>query len=101
MRRRVGILSYSLFQRGDASHVAATYFSAYRGLVISEIGIGEPAFSVPNPKPAYPAAPEDYSPFLGHIPDAEFARILGELPPAESISYIPIDIDNSEDETGS
>ena len=77
MRRRVGILSYSLFHRGNASHVAATCFSAYRGLVASETGIGEPAFSVPNPKPAYTVAPEDYSPFLGHIPDEEFARLYG------------------------
>lgn len=100
MRHRVGILSYYLFQRSDASHVAATYFSAYRGLVVSETGIGEPAFAIPNPKPAYPVAPEDYSPFLGHIPDEEFARILGELPPAESISCIPFDFDNSEDGIG-
>lgn len=101
MRRRVGILSYYLFQRSDASHVAATYFSAYRGLVVSETGIGEPAFAIPNPKPAYPVVPEDYSPFLGHIPDEEFARILGEPPPAENISYIPFDVDNAEGGTGS
>lgn len=101
MRRRVGILSYYLFQRGDASHVAATYFSAYRGLVVSETGIGEPAFAIPNPQPAYPVAPEDYSPFLGHIPDEEFARILGEPTLAESISDIPFDVDNSEDGTES
>jgi hypothetical protein len=81
--------------------VVATYFTAYRGLVISETGIGEPAFSVPNPKPAYAVAHKDYSPFLGHIPDEEFARILGEPPPAKSISYIPFDFDNSENETGS
>jgi hypothetical protein len=100
MRRRIGILSYYLFQRGDASHVAATYFSAYRGVIVSEVGIGEPAFAIPNPKPAHPVAPEDYSPFLGHIPDEEFARILGEPPPAKSISCIPFDFDNSEDGAG-
>lgn len=97
MRRRVGLLSYYLFQQSDASHVSATYFSAFRGLVVSEAGIGEPAFAVPNPKPAYPVAPEDYSPFLAHIPDAEFARLLGEPPPSDSISYIPFDVDNSGD----
>jgi hypothetical protein len=80
LRRRVGILSYYLFQRDDASHVAATYFSAYRGLVVSDNGVGEPAFVVPNPRPAYPVAPQDYAPFLEHIPDAEFARLLGEPP---------------------
>lgn len=101
LRRRVGLLSNYLFHQDHASHVAATYFTAYRGLVVSETGIGEPAFSVPNPKPAYPVAPEDYSPFLGHIPDGEFARLLGEPPPAESISYIPFDVDNYENETGS
>jgi hypothetical protein len=100
MRRRIGILSYYLFQRVDASHVAATCFSAYRGLVVSDIGIGEPAFDIPNPNPAYPVVAEDYSPFVGHIPDVEFARILGEPLPAESISYIPFDDDNSEDGTG-
>ena len=101
MRRRVGILSYHLFQRGDASHVAATFFSSYRGLVVSEKGIGEPAFAIPNSNPAYPIVPEDYAPFIGHIPDGEFARILGEPPPTESISYIPFDVHNSENGTGS
>lgn len=91
MRRRVGILSYYLFQRSDCSHVAATYFSAYRGLVVSDKGIGEPAFVVPNPRPSYPIAPQDYSPFLDHMSDAEFAEMLGQPPPVDSISYIPFD----------
>lgn len=91
MRRRCGILSYSLFQRVNASHVAATYFSAYRGLVVSDKGIAEPAFVVPNPRPSYPVAPQDYLPFLDHLPDAEFAQLLGQPPPVDSISYIPFD----------
>jgi hypothetical protein len=89
--RRIGVLSYALFRRSEPSHVVATYFSAYRGLVASEAGIGEPAVAFPNPRPLFPVAPEDYSPFLEHIPDAEFARLLGEPPPAESSSYIPFD----------
>lgn len=101
LRRRLALLSNYLFHRGGASHVAATCFSIYRGLVVSETGIVEPGFAIPNLKPAYPVAPVDYSPFLGQITDGEFARLLGEPPPAESISYIPFDIDNSEDETGS
>lgn len=91
--RRLGILSYALFRRDDASHVAATYFGAYRGLVVSERGIFEPAFAIPNPQSAYPVAPEDYLPFLGHISDEEFARLLEEPPPAERISYIPFGVD--------
>ena len=91
--RQLGILSYALFRRVSASHVSATYFSAYRGLAVSERGIFEPALAFPNPQPAYAVAPEDYLPFLGHIPDAEFARLLGELPPAESISYDPFGVD--------
>jgi hypothetical protein len=89
--RRIGVLSYALFRRSEPSHVVATYFSAYRGLVASEAGIGEPAVAFPNPRPLYAVAPEDYSPFLEHIPDAEFARLLGEPPPAESSSYIPFE----------
>jgi len=91
LRRRVGILSYSLFQRGEPSHVAAAYFSAYRGLVVSEKGMGEPAFACPNPRCAYPTPRENYLPFLDHIPDADFAQQLGQPPPLDSISYIPFD----------
>jgi len=91
MRRRCGILSYSLFRRAYATHVAATCFTAYRGLVVSDQGLAEPAFVVPNPEPSYPVAPQDYLPFLDHIPDAEFAQLLGQPPPVDSISYIPFD----------
>ena len=91
MRRRCGILSYSLFRRVYATHVAATCFTAYRGLVVSDQGLAEPAFVVPNPEPSYPVAPQDYLPFLDHIPDAEFAQLLGQPPPVDSISYIPFD----------
>ena len=90
LRRRVGILSYGLFLQKGASHVIATCFSAYKGLVANNAGIGEPGFAVPNPKPAFSVVSADYSPFLGFIPDAEFAGFLGKLPPSESISNISI-----------
>lgn len=90
MRRRVGILSYYLFQRKEASHVTAIRFSAFKGLVASNSGIGEPSFAIPNPKPAFSVIFADYSPFLNFISDKEFARLLGKSPPTESISNMSI-----------
>lgn len=90
LRRRVGIISYYLFLEKDASHVMATCFSAYKGLVTSDVGIGKPGFAVPNPKPAFQVVSADYSPFLSFILDADFARVLGKPPPPESISNISI-----------
>jgi hypothetical protein len=91
LRRRAGLLSYHLFMKTGASHVVATYFSAYGGLVATESGIGIPAFGGPNPKPRFRVQPSDYAPFLGHIPDEEFARLVGAPVPSESISFIPIE----------
>lgn len=91
LRRRAGLLSYYLFLKDRASHVTATCFSIYGGIAASERGIGVPSFAVPNPEPRFRARPSDYGPFLGHIPDDDFARLLGGPAPAESISRIPFD----------
>jgi hypothetical protein len=85
LRRRAGILSYYLFHSCRAAHVSATFFCCYGGLTASPRGIGAPAFGIPNPKPTIKLTPEDYSPFLGHVPDAEFAALLGEPPPTEDL----------------
>lgn len=91
VRRRAGLMSYYLFLKDGASHVNATYFSTYAGFVAGPDGVGVPAFAVPNPRPRFRVHPHDYSPFLGHIPDQEFARIVGVPIPAESISNVPVD----------
>lgn len=92
LRRRVGLLSNLLFHRPDTSHLAATYFCAYLGLVESRSAliIGEPAFAIQNPMSKTPLVAADYAPFLGHIPDMEFAQLLGEPLPTESITNIPL-----------
>jgi len=58
---------------------------------VASTGIGIPAFGGPNPKPRFRVQPSDYAPFLGHIPDEEFARLVGAPVPSESISFIPIE----------
>ncbi len=73
LRRRAGILSYALFSKDDASHVTATYFCAYHGMVVGQTGIGVPAFAVRNPQARFKLRASDYAPFLAHIPDDEFA----------------------------
>jgi hypothetical protein len=88
LRRRVGLLSYYLFLQEGASHVISIRFTAYKSLVANDAGIGEPGFAVPNPKPCFQIISADYSPLIGSIPDVEFARLLGKLPPTESISHI-------------
>ena len=88
-RRRAGILSYALFGHYGASHVAATYFCVYGGLSATKLGIGAPAFALPNPQSNFELDAQTTRTFLGHIPDAEFAELLGVPLPAESISYIP------------
>jgi len=81
LRRRAGLLSYHLFLKTGASHVVATYFSAYGGLVVAPNGIGVPAFGVPNPQSRFPVRPSDYSPFMERIPDEEFACLVGAPDP--------------------
>ncbi len=46
VRRRAGLLSFGIFRKDDASHVIATCFSAYGGLVVGPVGAGIPAFEV-------------------------------------------------------
>lgn len=99
LRRRAGLLSYYLFLKDRASHVAATCFSIYGGIAASEHGIGVPSFAVPNPEPRFSVRPSDYGPFLGHIPDDDFARLVGGPVPAESISWIPVDLDSTNVDT--
>lgn len=88
--RRTGLLSYHLFHRCAADHVLATHFAPYRGLTATSGNIGVPAIGTPNPKTRFAVNPSDFPPFLISMPDAEFARLLGELPPAENLSNIPI-----------
>jgi hypothetical protein len=88
LRRRAGILSCALFGHYGASHVAATFFCVYGGLSATKVGIGAPAFALPNPQPKFELDAEAQT-FLGHIPDAEFAELLGAPLPAEGISQIP------------
>ena len=91
IHRRAGILSYHLFHKCRAAHVAATYFCIYGGLVASAQGIGVPAFAIPNPNP-YPSIDRrDYTPFFDHIPDAEFAALLGTPPQTKNLSLIELD----------
>ncbi len=84
--RRIGLLSHHLFRECPADHVAATYFGIYGGLTASEGGIGVPAIAIPNPTCRFHLVPSRYSPFLSHIPDAEFAQLLGASLPAPNSS---------------
>ncbi|MGH8634237.1 MAG: hypothetical protein ACRET7_08900 [Burkholderiales bacterium] len=89
LRRRAGILSYYLFHEYKAAHVAAAYFCVYGGLTASPGGLGTPAFAVPNPE--FNFKQNENLPFLTSLPDEDFARLVDAPPPAESISFIPID----------
>ena len=91
IRRRAGILSYSLFKNDAYQHIAATYFSIYGGLAKSDGIFSTPAFGIPNPKSKFNINPHDYPVFLAHIPDEVFAEIVGAEMPKHSISNIPIE----------
>jgi hypothetical protein len=91
LRRRTGLLSYYLFHECAADHVLATYFAPYRCLTATSTNVGVPAIGTPNPKTRFIVNPSDFPPFLISIPDAEFAKLLGELPPTENLSHIPIE----------
>ncbi len=95
IRRRAALLSYYLFLKRRESHVSATCFSAYGGVVASAQGVGVPSFGVPNPEPLFTARPSDYAPFLGHVPDEDYIRLIGAPPTAESISRISLTEDES------
>jgi hypothetical protein len=90
LRRRAGILSYALFCQYGASHVNATYFCGFAAAVIRDGHLGIPAFVIPNPAPKFAANPNDFSPFLLHSSDAEFAAAIGPPLPVEEISTIPL-----------
>jgi hypothetical protein len=90
LRRRTGLLSYHLFHQCAVDHVLATYFAPYRGLTATSGNIAVPAIATPNPKTRFTVNPSDLPPFLISMPDAEFAALLGEPPPTENLSYIPI-----------
>jgi hypothetical protein len=82
LRERAGILSYALFTHYGASHVAATYFCAFRSLSATENGVGAPAFAVLNPQPKFGSNTQVGRTFFGSIPDHEFAELIGgPLPP--------------------
>lgn len=91
LRRRMAILSHALFLHYAASHVVATYFCPYSGLVTTPHGVAAPAFSLLNPQPKFAVNPEAVRVFLGNTPDADYARLLGVPAPNEGISSVPID----------
>lgn len=77
LRRRTAILSNFLFQRDrKAEHVVAARFSAFAVHVVDGL-VGRPAIAMTNPNTKYRVATADYPPFLAHVPDEDFARLLG------------------------
>ena len=90
LRRRMGVLSYALYGHYGATHVAATYFTGFGGVVARNGDIGTPAFAIPNPRPSFPVSASDAGPFLAHIPDGDYAAAIGAPLPAENISYLPL-----------
>lgn len=90
VRRRVGILSHTLYSHYGASHVNATYVIGFGAVVACNGIVGSPAFSVPNPKPTFAVAPTDVPPFLATIADETYAAAIGSPLPAPNISYISI-----------
>jgi hypothetical protein len=90
LRRRAGILAYTLCGHYGASHVNATYVMGFGAVVAHNGLVGTPAFSIPNPKPAFAVAPTDVPPFLASIADETYAAYIGAPLPAPNISYIPI-----------
>jgi hypothetical protein len=88
LRRKVGIISTACFQSPNAGHVAATCIYAYRGLAVSENGIGYPSFVIANPLIKLPCSSLDFGPFLKTIPDNEYTMLLGKPVPRQSISKI-------------
>lgn len=99
LRRRMGILSYAFFYKRQPSYVNAICYCAYNGLNLSPNGVGVPSVATPNPKPKFSVTPGDYSPFLGHISDADFAAMLGAPPPVESLSHIEFEREGTGEKT--
>jgi hypothetical protein len=91
VRRRAAILSYALFHHYGAAHVNATCFSSYDGLVEYEGNISTPAFAIPNRQPKFAIEPSDAAPFLAHIPDQQFADMIGAPLPTQNISNLSFD----------
>jgi hypothetical protein len=92
LRRRAGILAYALYGHYAASHVSATYVMGFGAVVTRNGVVGTPAFSIPNPKPAFAVAPTDVPPLLVSIADEIYAAEIGAPLPAPNISYIPIEL---------
>lgn len=79
LRWRMGLLSQHVFRDQNRSHVAATHFTAYGGLTTPGTRAGCPAFAVINPDAKFDHSA--YAPFLVHVPDEDFAKLLlGKLP---------------------
>jgi len=90
VRRRAGILSYALFGHYGAAHVNATYVTGFGAVVVRNGGFGVPAFAIPNPKPTFYVDASLSMPFLQHIPDEDFANLIGAPLPAPNISNLSI-----------
>lgn len=89
LRKRVGILAYALFHHYGASHVNATCFSAFDGLVEHDGNVGSPSFCIANREPRFPLDAAEMPTFLFSISDQAFADLIGAPLPADDISYIP------------
>lgn len=81
LHRQAGILSYALFGHYGAAHINAVYVTGFGAVVLSEGKLGTPAFSIPNPRPAFPIATSHAVPFFIDITDADYvAPIVTPLP---------------------
>ena len=77
LRRRAETLSGAVLFRSESSHVAATFFCPYRGMVAAAEGVATPAFAIANLDPRFPIDTYDYPAFLGTLSDSEFAQRIG------------------------
>lgn len=89
LRRRVGILSYALYDQYREKHLNAIFFCGFGGIVMDNDGVGSPAFSIPNPGPKFAINQANREPFLGSVSDQKFAHMIGSPLPASNISYLP------------
>jgi hypothetical protein len=87
LRRRMAILSYAVFGHYGAAHVNASYFCGYGASVAYGGTVGTPAFLVMNPKPTFLIDSHGVA-FLKHVPDAEFAELIGAPLPEVNISKL-------------
>lgn len=96
VRRKMGILAYTLYGHYGMGHVNAIYVAGFGAVVIRDGVVATPAFAIPNPNPTFPVAPDSLPTFLKTIPDNEFAQLIGAPPPTTNISNIPLEADGAD-----